>query len=79
MKTARKEFADLAACKSMWEQISTTWGGGYKKLGDDLKRAIIAERVLYSFAGFSESVKITPEMISARMQAMCEYCGIESA
>lgn len=65
-------------CKVMFQQIHTTWGNGWKLLGDDLKRAIIAERVIHLFAGRDEEARITPDMISEYFNAMKHYCGLDT-
>lgn len=76
MKTKMKSDA---ACKAMYAEIRAMWGEGWKRLGDDLKRAIIAQRVLYSLAGMDEGTVITPAKISERLEAMYDYCGIVSS
>jgi hypothetical protein len=64
------------ACRAMLATIQSQWGRGWDLLGADIKRAVIAERVLYSFAGCDESIAITPAMITARLDAMREYCKV---
>ncbi len=65
-------------CKSMFAQIRSMWGEGWRLLGDDLKRAVIAERVLHVFAGRVDDAKITPAMIAEYFQAMKHYCGLDT-
>ena len=70
LENKRREKMMRDVCKCMFGQIQAAWGRGWNLLGDDLKRAVIAERVLYAFAGFDDSTTITPRMVSDRMVAV---------
>lgn len=62
-------------CKIMFDQIKSEWGNGWKHLGDQIKRAIIAERVLFTLIGRDGST--TPEKMLELRNAMLFFCGLE--
>lgn len=64
-------------CKVTFEQIYRTWGNGWKLLGEDIKRAIIAERVLSIFLGMDDEIDVSPKLIREHLQAMLFYCGLD--
>lgn len=64
-------------CKALFKEIKTQWGNGWNLLGDDLKRAVIGQRVLFLFTGLDESTLITSEKIHAHYASMLLYCGLE--
>lgn len=64
-----------AVCKAMFGVIWSQWGNGWKLLGDDIKRAVIAQRVLFVFTGRGEPS--TPEQMQAYYDAMLDYCGLK--
>lgn len=72
-----KTTPQTAACKSLFEQIHRQWGNGWKLLGDDLKRAVIGQKVMFVFTCRDES-NITSAQIHAYYMAMLLYCGLES-
>lgn len=77
MASTKKEKTMRDACKMMFEQIRAKWGNGWKCLGDEIKKAIIAERVLHVFTGRDEESKVSPPQISEYLQAMQCYCGLD--
>jgi hypothetical protein len=64
------------ACRAMFQVIWTQWGTGWKYLGDDIKRAIVAERVLYCFLGQLDEPPIKTATMQAYLDAMLFYCGL---
>lgn len=64
-------------CKAIYEPIRINWGNGFKSLGTNLQRALVAERVLHVFTGRPDEVGATSEVIMVYLNAMYEYAGIE--
>jgi len=62
------------SCKATFEEIHRQWGNGWKFLGDDLKRAIIGQKVMFVFTGRDGSS--TPEEIQTYYENMLSYCGL---
>ncbi len=71
----KKKMQDF--CKAIYRQIRSSWGNGWTLLGNDIKCAVLAERVLLSFTGLDDETKIAPALIHERFQAMKFYCGLE--
>lgn len=69
-------MADKAVLDVMKRHLHVSWGNGWDRLSDDLKRAVLAERVLYSFIGFDESVRITPTMLQERTELVFRHYGV---
>lgn len=69
----------LALCKFMWGQIQLTWGNGWRCLGKELQRAIIAERVFYLFVARDrvEGYTVTPQEMCEYLTRMFNFCGID--
>jgi hypothetical protein len=72
----RVAAAMKAACKSMYDQIRSDWGRGWIKLGDSLKHAIIAERVLAVFISGPPDETVKAGVMQMYIQAMRDYCGL---
>jgi hypothetical protein len=66
-----------ALCKVLHKQILAKWGLGWRLLGDDLKRTVIAERVLLAFAARDEDSSVTPAAITELFEAMKNYMGLD--
>lgn len=67
--------AMAATCKAIWRQIQKSWGGGWDRLSDDIKRAIITERVFLALAD-TDHPAITPDEMRGYLSAAFESCGI---
>ncbi len=75
----KKKFgkAQHDACKSIHDRLINQWGiSGWWNLGETFREALIAEKVLYVFAGRGEESKISPMDICRYMEAMRRYCDI---
>jgi len=77
MKVTQKTQPHLAVCKIMWDVIRREWQGGWTKLGDDIKRAIISERVLCVLVERASFSPPTQDEIIELRQAMMDFCGID--
>lgn len=69
----------LDVCKIMWKQIKSTWGNGWKCLGEEMKRAIITERVFHLFAcrAGHKGYTLTPQEMCEYLTYMLNFCGID--
>lgn len=74
---AKKLVVRKDTCKAIFGDIQRQWGNGWRLLGDELKRAIIGQKVMFIFTSRDES-NITSEQIFAYYQAMLHYCGLEN-
>lgn len=75
----KEEKRTLNVWKEMFNIIRSEWGRGWNHLGDELKRAIIAQRVMFRYTGMSgvrESVP--PDEIHECYMAMLNFCGLEN-
>lgn len=72
-------MADKGVLDVMKKHVQHSWGVGWDRLSDDLKRAVLAERVLYSFIAFDESVRITPAMLQERTELVFRHYGVSQS
>lgn len=80
VKLTRDEKHSLELCKILWKQIQVDWGSGWRRLGDDLKKALIAERVMFTFTardGIEGGPHIKSGEIFGLYTAMLDFCGLE--
>lgn len=75
-KTLKAQSYD-AAYRSMRERIMMTWGRGFDILGENLRRAIIAECVLHVFAGRDENAVVSVALMNEYKSEMLSRFGIE--
>ena len=62
--------------KLLVDGINKKWGNSWVLLGDELREALVAQAVFYSFAAFDDSVAITTQMMDERILAVRKYCGL---
>lgn len=79
MKNKDRDKMLLAMCKTMWEQIRSVWGNGWRCLGEEMKRAVITERVFHIFSGRAgvEGYKVDPQEMCEYLKYMLNFCGID--
>lgn len=67
-------------CKMMFCQIHLKWGVSWLLLGEDMKRAIITERVFHLFSGRTgvEGCTVSQLEMCEQLTCMLNFCGIES-
>lgn len=78
MKKVLKEKFDVSEhlVKIQFDQIHRAWGHGWKLLGDDLKKEIIAARVLFTFTGRPDEYTTNGSELLNHYHALCFYCGL---
>jgi hypothetical protein len=77
MTIREREKMMKEVCQSMEKQILSVWGKGWTKLGEELRGAIIAERVLMVFASQMDGTNIPSSLIRDYLQSMRQYCGLD--
>jgi hypothetical protein len=76
MTATTKNAYRLAAYKSLFAGITRKWGNGWKLLGDDLKRAVIGQEVMFVFTGRPDEDKFAPSSLFDYYQGMLDFCGL---